>query len=96
MKIEEVEALEKMVDGKWISSDVPILKALSALRAEAWHPIEKAAELGIGRFGAHVVLMDEDTTWYKGFSSSGRWFSLESGERKYPKWVKEITSPEGA
>ena len=47
MKIEEVEELEKIIWGTPVSSvGLKILKALESLRAEAWHPIEKAAELG--------------------------------------------------
>ena len=70
MKIEEVEALELKIDaarryGAFYTALEIANEALSALRAEAWHPIEKAAELG-AKDGREVGLFRIDY-WVKGW-----------------------------
>jgi hypothetical protein len=55
MKIEDVE---KLAD-RWNEGDTRVgYDALCALRAEAWHPIEKAEELG-AKDGRWVIVMHE-------------------------------------
>lgn len=67
MKIEDVEKLEEnrhdslgFADDSVVSDklDMVLKDALAALRAEAWHPIEKAEELG-AKDGRWVIVMHE-------------------------------------
>lgn len=95
MKIEDVEALEKQVAGKWISSEVPIHQALSALRAEAWHPIEKAEELG-AKAPDCIVLLFRIDYWVEGFwDADYQCWNTTEGEIK-PSHFRFINPPEGA
>jgi hypothetical protein len=48
MKIEDIEELEERCENVGSEADMYYLmeRAIAALRSEAWHPIEKAEELG--------------------------------------------------
>lgn len=64
MKIEEIEELENIWYNASASFDVYSLleQALDALRSEAWHPIEKAEELG-AKDGRWVLLWNGIDFW---------------------------------
>lgn len=74
MKIEDVEALaEKLKRDPYPDvRDELIDQAMSALRAEAWHPIEKAAELG-AKDGRDVLARYNGGTYYFASWEYGRW-----------------------
>lgn len=79
MKIEDVEKLEALA--KTHDYDEVSARAIPALRAEAWHPIEKAEELGAkgdfeeGYSGAWVLGCDARGEMYvcRWFPGSGEW-----------------------
>lgn len=77
MKIEDVEKLSELrneslgfANDSAVADklDLVLLDALSALRAEAWHPIEKAEELG-AKDGNSVLLFRIDY-WAEGWWDS--------------------------
>ena len=107
MKIEDVEALEaaclasETLGGLQIGAGA----AIGHLRAEAWHPIEKAEELG-AKDGRQLCLMgdcDLDGTppkdWYKAWwqlvDGEWDWYTID-GIRLFPTHFRFINPPEGA
>ena len=95
MKIEEVEALAIRTTGFPKASELfdVIDQALSALRAEAWHPIEKAAELGVKSF--RRVVLQESSDWFTGYLLAGKWYD-STGTECFPAHFRFINPPEGS
>ena len=94
MKIEDVEELDK----QWHEGDFGAAdRAIAALRAEAWHPIEKADELG-AHSGEIVVLGYGDwggaTEWFS-MIREGKWWT-SSVDFVNPTHFRFINPPEGA
>lgn len=106
MRIEDIEALasarhdangyvdDGMVIGKL---DAVLDEAIQALRSEAWHPIEKAEELG-AHTGEIAVLGYGDwggvTEWFPMIWEGKFWTS--SGDFVSPTHFRFINPPEGA
>lgn len=90
MRIEEVKQMEALA----ITYDYDEVsrKALAALRAEAWHTVENAEELGVDSGSRYLVS-------YKGLPSQdfavfihGKWY--EAGVEVFPTHFKlEVTPP---
>lgn len=98
MRIEEVEAMFADWENAE-SSDVPIGllgEALDALRAEAWHPIEKAEEMG-AKDGRYVLIWSKSCYWLKGewFNNDG-WFVEGLGFVHGATHFRFINPPEGS
>lgn len=97
MKIEEVdEMLERFGDAISKSHKMLALaigeQAIQSLRAEAWHPIEKAAELG-AKDGREVGLFRIDY-WVKGWwDSDYQCWMCHEGEIK-PSHFRFFKMPE--
>ena len=90
MKIEDVEELDK----QWHEGDFGAAdRAIAALRAEAWHPIEKAEELGVNPF--RRVVLQESSDWFTGYILAGKWYD-STGSECYPTHFRFINPPEGA
>lgn len=100
MKIEEVEVLEEKLETTAHTGGIEAItdKALSALRAEAWHPIEKAEELG-AKDGREVIGYRAINAHRKEFYSC-RWYEGSGGWRDRawpcdPTHFRFINPPEG-
>ena len=102
MKIEDVE---KLAEGFYKALDLDHkytacergMKAIASLRAEAWHPSEKAEELG-AKDGRQILLWDGNNPfpcWYQGSFYDGKWEAI-TGSQRFPTHFRFINPPEGA
>ena len=89
MKIEDVEELEALA--KTHDYDEVSARAIPALRAEAWHPIEKAEELGVKSF--RRVVLQESSDWFTGCRLAGKWYD-STGRECFPTHFRFINPPE--
>lgn len=98
MKIEDIEELEERWKNADSSLDVYSLleEAIEALRLEAWHPIEKAEELG-AKDGNYVLLVGGNSwfeqPFYKGRFYLNIWKAANNGSKCEPTHFRFINLP---
>ena len=100
MKIEDVEELETQLEQSQIQGHGYQLceTLLKALRAEAWHPIEKAEELGAkdGRtLLGYIPLTQEFKLMHWNFDKE-KWLDIDFGCYIGYSHFRFINPPEGA
>lgn len=101
MRIEEVEAIKYKLDcvvgGHGLFRDTAY-ELIEVLRAEAWHPVEKAEELG-AKDGRDVIVWDATTYWFEAHWSSEKSKWLDTGYGNIDcdsTHFRFINPPEGA
>lgn len=97
MRIEEVEELKSSFSssvgaGLYMTALEFGQRAIEALRAEAWYPIEKAEEMGVK--DGQKVLLQEGCDWFQGFYRD--FWRDPRGAQCFPSHFRRITPPEGS
>lgn len=99
MKIEDVEKLadelDQMLNDFKVVHYHPVLTAITALRAEAWQPIEKADELG-AKDGRWLLVWDGPEWWdvFWHTKKGGWWIASDKPLYAEPTHFRFINPPE--